>query len=264
MKFRQKKVAVALACAMGVGTAAVAQTPPQQAPREKVEVTGTSIKRVEAETALPVQVITRDDIQKSGATTAMELIDRISAAQSLGNFNTTLGEGTTLAGFNGASLRGLGTQRTLVLLNGRRVAPYALSNTSSPSAAGADLNAIPLSAIERIEVLKDGASAVYGADAVGGVINFILRKDYQGAEATFSYLDSQHGGGATRRLNGTAGWGDPEVQHLPDRRLPEPAVAARCGSRGLEDGLPAAVRRGPDLGQLAAREYRPECGRLRT
>jgi iron complex outermembrane receptor protein len=163
MKFRQKKVAVALACAMGVGTAAFAQTPPpapQQAPREKVEVTGTSIKRVDAETALPVQVITRDDIQKSGATTAMELIDRISAAQSLGNFNNALGEGTALVGFNGASLRGLGTQRTLVLLNGRRIAPYALSNTTSPSAAGADLNAIPLSAIERIEVLKDGASAV--------------------------------------------------------------------------------------------------------
>jgi iron complex outermembrane receptor protein len=214
MKFRQKKVAVALAC-VGVGSVALAQTPPpapQQAERQKVEVTGTSIKRVDAETALPVQVITRDDIQKSGATTAMELIDRISAAQSLGNFNNALGEGTTAVGFNGASLRGLGTQRTLVLLNGRRIAPYALSNTSSPSAAGADLNAIPLSAIERIEVLKDGASAVYGADAVGGVINFILRKDYQGAEATFSYLDSQHGGGATRRLNGTAGWGDLATQ----------------------------------------------------
>ena len=193
-------------------------------------------------------------------------VDRISAAQSLGNFNNTLGEGTTLAGFNGASLRGLGTQRTLVLLNGRRVAPYALSNTSSPSAAGADLNAIPLSAIERIEVLKDGASAVYGADAVGGVINFILRKDYQGAEATFSYLDSEHGGGATRRLNGTAGWGDLATQKFNAflTRLPEPRSPARFGSRNIQDSVPASIRRGPHLGQHDPGQHRPERGRLRT
>ncbi|NDP43062.1 MAG: TonB-dependent receptor [Aromatoleum sp.] len=208
MKFQRKKLAGALAYALGVGGALVVVGTPVQAADIKVDVTGSNIRRVEGEGALPVQVITRDDIEKSGAQTAMELIDRLSATQSLGNFNNTLGEGTTLAGFNGASLRGLGTQRTLVLLNGRRVAPYALSNTSSPSAAGVDINAIPLSAIERIEVLKDGASAVYGADAVGGVINFILRKDYQGSEASFTYLDSEHGGGGTRRMNGTVGFGD--------------------------------------------------------
>ena len=207
MKFQQKKVALALAYGLGIG-GTIAAGVPALAQDIKVEVTGSSIKRVEGEGALPVQVITREDIQRSGVTTAMELIDRISAAQSLGNFNTTLGEGTTLAGFNGASLRGLGTQRTLILLNGRRIAPYALSNTSSPSAGAADLNAIPLSAIERVEILKDGASAVYGSDAVGGVINFILRKDFQGAESSFTYLDSDHKGGGSGRWNGAVGFGD--------------------------------------------------------
>src|SRR5207249_1545996 len=168
MKFRQKKVAVALAYALGVTGGATFVVGPalaqDQAPagKIKVEVTGSNIKRIEAETSLPVQVITREEIQRTGAQTAMELIERISATQSAGNFNAALGEGSSLVGFSGASLRGAGTQRTLVLLNGRRVAPYALSQNGVPSAAGTDLGAIPISAIERVEVLKDGASAIYG------------------------------------------------------------------------------------------------------
>ncbi|MGH8852297.1 MAG: TonB-dependent receptor plug domain-containing protein, partial [Casimicrobiaceae bacterium] len=169
---------MALASVVGVGglaalagAPAYGQTTGQPAVKEKIEVTGSSIRRVEGEGALPVQVLTHDDIEKSGAQSVMDLMDRLSAAQSIGNFNNTLGEGTTLVGFNGVSLRGLGTQRSLVLIDGRRTAPYALSNTSSPSAAGVDLNSIPLSAIERVEILKDGASALYGSDAIGGVIN---------------------------------------------------------------------------------------------
>ena len=215
MKFQRKKFASALALAVGVGGVltlaglpAYAQTPAQPAVKEKIEVTGSSIRRVEGEGALPVQVMTRGDIEKSGAQTVMDLIDRLSAAQSAGNFNNTLGEGSSLVGFNGVSLRGLGTQRSLVLVDGRRTAPYALSNTSTPSAAGVDLNAIPLSAIERVEVLKDGASALYGSDAIGGVINFILRKDFTGGEASFTYLDSDKGGGGSRRYNAIVGMGD--------------------------------------------------------
>ncbi|MGH8799879.1 MAG: TonB-dependent receptor, partial [Casimicrobiaceae bacterium] len=215
MKFQRKSFALALASVVGVGglaalagAPAYGQTTGQPAVKEKIEVTGSSIRRVEGEGALPVQVLTHDDIEKSGAQSVMDLMDRLSAAQSIGNFNNTLGEGGSLVGFNGVSLRGLGTQRSLVLIDGRRTAPYALSNTSSPSAAGVDLNSIPLSAIERVEILKDGASALYGSDAIGGVINFILRKDFRGAEASFTYLDSDKGGGGSRRYNAIVGMGD--------------------------------------------------------
>ncbi|HEY7944725.1 MAG TPA: TonB-dependent receptor plug domain-containing protein, partial [Casimicrobiaceae bacterium] len=220
MKFQRKRFALALASVVGVGglaalagAPAYAQTQPAPAVKERIEVTGSSIRRVEGEGALPVQVMTRADIEKSGSQTVMDLIDRLSAAQSIGNFNNTLGEGTTLVGFNGVSLRGLGTQRSLVLIDGKRTAPYALSNTSSPSAAGVDLNSIPLSAIERVEILKDGASALYGSDAIGGVINFILRKDFRGAEASFTMLDSDHGGGGSRRYNAIVGAGDLAKDH---------------------------------------------------
>ena len=90
-----------------------------------------------------------------------------------------------------------------MLLNGRRLAPYALSGGQS-----VDLSGIPASAIERVEVLKDGASAVYGTDAIGGVINFILRKDYQGVEVNANYFGTEHGGGNNGRVNVTAGLGD--------------------------------------------------------
>src|SRR3982750_1689515 len=162
MKFQRKKVATALAYALGLsGTAVLAAN--AYAADIRVDVTGSSIPRVEGEGSLPVTIINRQEIERSGVQNTQELMQQISATQSIGNFNTSLGEGGTLVGFNGVSLRGLGTQRTLVLLDGKRVAPYALSNTSTPSASGVDLNAIPLSAIERVEVLRDGASAVYGS-----------------------------------------------------------------------------------------------------
>jgi iron complex outermembrane receptor protein len=215
MKFQRKRLARALASVVGVGglvalagTPAYAQNQPAPAVKEKIEVTGSSIPRVEGEGALPVQTMSRQDIERSGVQSVMELVDRLSAAQSIGNFNNTLGEGSSLVGFNGISLRGLGTQRSLVLIDGKRTAPYALSNTSSPSAAGVDLNAIPISAIERVELLKDGASALYGSDAIGGVINFILRKDFRGAEASFTLLDTEHGGGGSKRYNAIVGAGD--------------------------------------------------------
>jgi iron complex outermembrane receptor protein len=181
---------------------AVAGTP-QAMPR--VEITGSSIKRADSETALPVTVITRADLERTGATTAQDLVALIPS-----NFG-----GLVLAqniGFTGspstANLRGLGSQYTLVLLNGRRVANYAFGN--SP----VDLNSIPLSAIERIEVLRDGASAIYGADAVAGVINFILRKDYQGAEVSVYGTKVQKGGGDTRSFNFTGGFGDLRTQRF--------------------------------------------------
>jgi iron complex outermembrane recepter protein len=171
---------------------------------ERVEITGSRLPRIDAETALPVQVIRRDEIERSGATTAEEAVARIAA--NFGGHNEALGllDGA-LQGFSGASLRGYGEGATLVLLNGRRLANYAFSGQGTQ---GVDLHAIPLAALDRIEVLKDGASALYGSDAIAGVINFITRRDFTGAEATASYGDSEHGGGGNRRATLTLGTGD--------------------------------------------------------
>jgi iron complex outermembrane recepter protein len=188
---------------IGAALAANAQEEAPLAQLGRVEVTGSHIRRIEGETGLPLQVMTRADLERDGVQTAQELLDRISANQSFGGWNEAKGEGNTLVGFNAASLRGLGYQRTLVLLDGRRVAPYALSGGQS-----VDLSSIPASAIERVEILKDGASAVYGTDAIGGVINFVLRKDFTGLEVNAIAFITEHPGGNNRRISATAGYGD--------------------------------------------------------
>jgi iron complex outermembrane receptor protein len=113
-------------------------------------------------------------------------------------------------GFNGANLRGLGVSSTLVLLNGRRLANFASPGDSS----GVDLNNIPAGAIQRVEVLKDGASAIYGTDAMGGVINFITRKDYQGADASVYALKTGEGGGGKTSASFSGGFGDLGKDHF--------------------------------------------------
>jgi iron complex outermembrane receptor protein len=189
---------------LGVAVSAAGQ---QEAPTTvnlgRVEVTGSNIRRIEGESGLPVQVISRQELINGGVQTAQELLERISANQSFGGSNEAKGEGSTLTGFTAASLRGLGSARTLVLLNGRRLAPYANSGGQS-----VDLSGIPASALERVEILKDGASAIYGTDAIGGVINFILRKDFSGVEINANYFATTQGGGNNGRINATAGYGD--------------------------------------------------------
>src|SRR5204863_3836369 len=106
--------------------------------------------------------------------------------------------GSTTAGVSSVSLRGLGSQRTLVLIDGKRVS----SGGTPTDSVTVDVNQIPASAIERVEVLKEGASAIYGSDAIAGVINFILRKDYVGSEATMHGAVTQHPGGSGYGVNG--------------------------------------------------------------
>lgn len=166
---------------------------------ERIEITGSSIRRVDAESALPVSVISRADIDRTGVTNAQDLIQLIPSM--FGGGVVALNVGST-GNASTAALRGLSAKYTLVLLNGRRVANYAFGN--SP----VDLNSIPLSAVERVEVLRDGASAVYGADAVAGVVNFILRKDFKGLEANFSATQPQKAGGDSRTVTITGGYGD--------------------------------------------------------
>jgi iron complex outermembrane receptor protein len=201
-------LAAALAAAFGLFTHdALAQEQEQaSAPKvQRVEITGSSIKRLATETALPVQTIRREDIEKSGVTTAAELLKNISANTAPLSDGASITDGTSgQRGFNGANLRGLGVSSTLVLLNGRRMANFA----SPGDNAGVDLNNIPAGAIARVEILKDGASAIYGTDAIGGVINFITRKDYQGVDLNASAAGTQDGGAGKRTLSISGGKGD--------------------------------------------------------
>lgn len=204
----------ALAVALLAGTvAAQAQEAPAPVPAstQRIEVTGSSIKRLEGETALPMQVLKREDIEKTGVTTAAELVKTLSANTAPLSDGASITDSTAgQRGFNGANMRGIGVSSTLVLLNGRRLANFA----SPGDNAGVDLNNIPAGAIERVEVLKDGASAIYGTDAIGGVINFITRKDYRGADLSLYASGTQEGGAGKRTMSVSGG-----VGHLDDDRF---------------------------------------------
>jgi iron complex outermembrane receptor protein len=191
----QKKVAQAVAMAVAsIAIALPAMAQETQGAIQRVEVTGSSIKRATAETASPIQVISREDLAKSGKGTVAEYLQTLTA-DGAGSLPTGFGNGFA-AGSTAISLRGLGATSTLVLLNGRRMAPFARADDGQKSFT--DLSTVPMEAVERIEVLKDGASATYGADAIAGVVNIILRKDFTGlafkAEAGESrYHDGEQG-----------------------------------------------------------------------
>lgn len=204
--FRRTKVCSAVLAAIG-GTLALGAAPAfGQQTLDRVEITGSSIKRIGAETALPVTVIKVEDLAKQGVTSTEQAMAHIASNQS--NFGASAAIGGTTGGKSEADLRGLsgptGTNanKTLVLLNGRRLANHAFD------AAAVDLNAIPLSAIERIEVLRDGASAIYGTDAIGGVINFITKREFVGLDISAQATKPQaSGGGDTQRVSLTGGFG---------------------------------------------------------
>lgn len=143
---------------------------------DRIEVTGSRIRRAEVETAAPVLSLSRQDIEATGLTSVGDLLFNITASDSgaLRNITTSTNAGD---GTQNVSLRGLGANRSLVLVNGRRWV------TDSSGSGSTDLNTIPVAIVERIEVLKDGASAIYGSDAIGGVINVITRKNFEGGEA---------------------------------------------------------------------------------
>ena len=205
---KMKVLPQALLAALIVTPMAFAQqTPPPVSQKvEKVEVTGSNIKRVDVETIAPIQIITREEIQQSGRNTIAEVLRDLSVNQG-GGFNEQ-SVNSFAPGATGISLRGLGAKNTLVLINGRRLAGYGFAQGISDTFV--DVNQIPASAVERIEVLKSGASHIYGSDAIAGVINVIMRKDFHGLDI----------GGSTGRMtdasvakeytaNLTAGYGDP-------------------------------------------------------
>jgi iron complex outermembrane recepter protein len=191
---------IAAAAALAVALPALGQE------AQRIEITGSSIKRIDAETAVPVQVLTRQDIQRSGATNVEQLMLTLGANTSSGAQLANAASGATTGSISSISLRGLSSVRTLVLLNGRRIAPYGVGFVGD--SVSVDVGSIPLAMIDRVEVLKDGASAVYGSDAVAGVVNFILRKDYTGGELQADAGNTQEGGAASRRAALTFGFGD--------------------------------------------------------
>ncbi len=200
--FKRKSVNVAALIALGVAAPVLAQqtAPAQPAQQlERVEVTGSSIKRINAETALPITVITRAEIAKSGVRTTEELVSQVTSVSSAGGQVNAGQSGLATYGLSAVSMRGLGSNRTLVLVNGRRLAVFA------GSGASVNVNAIPLAAVERVEVLQDGASGVYGSDAIAGVMNFILRKDFKGFEVSAEYGEPTRGGGAKAEKFGVVG-----------------------------------------------------------
>ncbi|MES3022902.1 MAG: TonB-dependent receptor [Pseudomonadota bacterium] len=173
----------------------------------RVEVTGTMLKRASAETASPVQVISREDLAKSGKGTVAEYLQTLTA-DGAGSLPTGFGNGFA-AGSTAISLRGLGATSTLVLLNGRRMAPFARADDGQKSFT--DLSTIPMEAVERIEVLKDGASSTYGADAIAGVVNIILRKDFQGVIGKVTVGTSKYNDADMGKASLTYGKGNLEL-----------------------------------------------------
>jgi iron complex outermembrane recepter protein len=207
MYVKQKRIAFAVLQAvagMAVAVSANAQTTqPQRV--EKVEVTGSNIKRIDAESANPVQVISRQEIERSGAATINDVLQRITGAGFALDDRITNG---FAPGGGSLNLRGLGFNSTLVLVNGRRLPTYPFAQQVGTPQGFNDINNIPLAAVERVEVLKDGASAVYGADAVAGVVNIILRRDYRGIEVSAGFGMSERGDGELFNASFAGGFGD--------------------------------------------------------
>ncbi len=163
---------------------------PEAQKLERIEVTGSRLRRAETEGALPVTVIDRRAIEASGANSVSELMRSITFS-SFGN--TRPQSGSSAQALSDVDLRGLGSSRTLVLIDGRRIskAPY--------TGQAQDLNSIPLDLIERIEILSDGASAIYGSDAIGGVVNYITRKNFNGMVLNYGKGNPEVLGGDTER-----------------------------------------------------------------
>ena len=170
---------------------------------DRITVTGSNIPRTNTETPSPVQVVTRQDIDRTGKTSVAEYLQTLTS-DGAGSIPKTFGNGFA-GGGAGISLRGLGAGSTLVLLNGRRMATYGLADDGQK--VFTDLSTIPLDAVERVEVLKDGASAIYGSDAIAGVVNIILRSDFTGAILRGSYGLSDDSDGDAKKATLTAGTG---------------------------------------------------------
>ncbi|HEY4339726.1 MAG TPA: TonB-dependent receptor plug domain-containing protein, partial [Steroidobacteraceae bacterium] len=199
-------VHAALLAALAAATSTVqAQQAPadagdENAPLQEVIVTGTMLRRPNAETAEAVTILKADELKQQGVVNTEQALNMLTS-------NTTqINIASAVATFSGggsyADLRNLGSGRTLVLLDGQRLA----NNANSGNAV--DLSGIPFSAIDQVQVLREGASALYGSDAIGGVINFITKKNFQGAQIQANFDHPEKAGGASGEVDFTLGHGD--------------------------------------------------------
>jgi len=196
----------ALAAAL-LATAADAQNAPGEQPApgvQEVVITGSLIKRTDTETPSPVQVISEQDLVNSGYTRVSDVLRNL-AANGQGTLNQSFTEAFA-AGGSGIALRGLTVGDTLTLVDSERMVAYPLSDDGERSFV--DVTAIPFNAIENIEVLKDGASAIYGADAIAGVVNVKLKQTYVGSEISAEAGSTEHNDGHTMHAAAIVGWGD--------------------------------------------------------
>ena len=209
LKKKQLAVKVGQACA-AIAIAAASQTVWAQE-TARVEVTGSSIKRIAQEGALPVLTLTAEDIKKTGVTNATDLIQMLPSMQgfvpSASSVNGSGAGGTT------AALHSLQSKYTLVLLDGQRMAGSTLGTTQGGGFA-VNLQSIPLDAVESVEILTDGASALYGSDAIAGVVNFITKKNKTDGSVFFNYQAPQHPGGRNFSAGVTKGWGNLETDRF--------------------------------------------------
>jgi iron complex outermembrane receptor protein len=207
--------AAPLAMLVGLSSPAFAQSETQAAPadvqtpaaedtQEDIVVTGSLFRRTDTETPSPVTILTSENLTRAGITTATDAIRSVSA-DSAGSIGTGFQSGFS-AGGSAVSLRGLGVSSTLVLVDGLRSANFPINDDGHN--AYVDLNSIPFSLIDRVEVLKDGASSTYGADAIGGVVNLILKKQFNGIAGTVEGGASEKGDASHSRANLTLGYGD--------------------------------------------------------
>lgn len=193
--FKRTKVSAGVLLALG-SAVALTSMPVLAQETQRIEVTGSRIKRVDAEGALPITVISSEQLEASGVVTVADFARTLTFA-SMGNFRPQ--SGSSAQGFSELDLRGLGGRRTLVLIDGRRVAKSPMVGDSP------DLNSIPLAAVERVEVLTDGASATYGSDAIGGVVNFILKKDFDGGVLRYGETKTSVKGGNRNEMSALFG-----------------------------------------------------------
>ncbi|MEM9103252.1 MAG: TonB-dependent receptor [Pseudomonadota bacterium] len=207
-----------------------------EAEQERITVTGSRLKRTDFETAKPITVITAEDIARTGQTSVAEVLRDLPFATT-GSFLGT--SGNSAANHSSTGLRGLSADRTLVLINGRRIA-----GSATVGASQVNLNLIPTAAIERIDILRDGASAVYGSDAIGGVINIIMKKDYEGVAITLQHGNPTQGGADETRYSLTFGSSSNKsrsttvIEHLANEGLKggeRPHISARPDVEGFED-----------------------------
>ena len=205
--FVLKPSVIAVALALGTTQFAAAQDGATTSAPQTVFVTGSNIKRTDKEGTAPVSVMSAADIKATGATTVADLMKFVPSMGSDGNQDFGSGSGFA-KGAATASLRGMGSSSTLILLNGRRMTPAPYADPNNGNSVIYDLNSIPVAAIERSEVLQDGASAVYGSDAIAGVINFILKQSYQGAEIAARGGANDDGNFRKKGVNGIFGKGD--------------------------------------------------------